>query len=257
MDSIDDRFIVEKLARDLGQTSFNPYPLPFEDSLPSLLFGYLSTDSTICRYRTRSAEVVVGPLPGASVNSMKMWVMLGPGEVALPVPVWVCAESVPELLNGSRRAELCDKALSIHECLHDWPGHSYAINSFRLAEMYDSFAPVESTVFAVVESCESAWGPAGPDPAQACSVTAVVSRMVMGTYRTFEHYTHWGPVPKPEKPGSSDTQSGVGATTRRDARSATVFDAVGRVVRGPNLRPGAYFVISRDGVEPARITVIR
>ena len=270
-DSINARFIIQRLARDLGQVGFYPYPLPFDSAVGDLPHGYLSTDSTICRFRTRSVQVIVGPQPGGSQRQAVLWTMLGPGEVALPIPVWVVAESMPELLNGPSRSALCDKALSIHECLHPDQGHIRAINSFRLAEMYDSFAPVESAIFAMVESCESVWGLAGPDPAQACSVTAAACRMVMKAYLRFEHYTHWSAAPTEPAPSDSDPQIMAGGSPVSAAPASIrvpVFDALGRRVAyavvaldkpaepPAGLRSGTYFMALAPGTRPVRLNVI-
>jgi hypothetical protein len=278
-DSIDARFIIQTLARDLGQVGFDPYPLPFEDSLGNLPRGFLPTDSTICRYRTRSVQVIVGPRPGAAPGQAMMWILLGPAEVALPIPVWVIADSMPEPLNGPDHAALCDKALSVHECLHPDLSHINAVNTFRLSEMYDSFAPVQSAIFALVDSCESVWGPNGPDPAQACSVTTTACRMVMQAYRSFEHYTHWGATPKapgpsgPNPTAQSADRVAISPAVSSKAERAWVFDAAGRRVAQARIKPdgavttptpiglrsGAYFLVFPPGTDlkPVRFTLAR
>jgi len=274
---LDTRFVIRTLARDLGQVGFNPYPLPFKDSLGNLPRGFLPTDSTICRYRTRSVQVIAGPRPGASLGQAMMWILLGPAEVALPIPVWVIADSMPEPLNGPDHSTLCDKALSVHECLHPDPRCINAVNTYRLSEMYDTFAPVQSAIFALVDSCESVWGLNGPDPAQACSVTTTACHMVMHAYRRFEYYTHWGPTPEAPGPsGPNPTAQSAGRVVLDPAASsraerAWVFDAAGRRVAQTRIKPdgtlsppiglrsGAYFLVFPPGtsLRPVRFTLAR
>jgi len=276
---IDARFVIQTLTRDLGAKGFNPYPLPYEGRVGELPFGYLPTDSSLARHSTRSAEIMVGPRPGARTGSGMMWMVLGPPEVSLPVPVWVQAGPVPELLNGPERALFCDEAIQLHGYVHSDPTYPAAANTFRLRELYDSFASVESAIFALVESSEARWGPTGPTPEQARSVTLQACDSVLAAYINFWDYVNReAQIHRPD--GRYGTWQNVTRDTivlrfPPDARpgSAQVFDALGRKVAEMNLTPGQtvvtwepsglrsgnYFVVfpSGSGVRQLRFTYFR
>ncbi len=104
-------FILRHMARDLANEVINPYPLPYKEGQDGFPPGYIRTANSINRYRTRSAVVIQGVLPGEDPRLTTMWVMLGEPVCTVAVPVWVLAEKVPAVLNGTATAPFCDLAL--------------------------------------------------------------------------------------------------------------------------------------------------
>ncbi|MBM3313448.1 hypothetical protein FJY70_02510 [candidate division WOR-3 bacterium] len=276
---IDARFIVETLARDIGSTSFSPYPLPFRGHYRDLPYGYVSTDSTICRKKTRSVEVMVGTRPGEPAGRAMMWVLLGSPEVSLPVPLWVQAGPVPEPLDGAERARLCDEAIRLRDYVRPDLYRPEAINTFRLADLLDRFAAVEARLFDLVDSAEAVWPEGGPSPEQARTLTSDACQTVLDAYIQFWDHVHREPcsplpdtfLPTRQNVSRDTVLFGTPASTR--AGTAKVFDVSGRqvatfaVLGGPRtaawcatgLPAGGYFVVfpASATAPPARFTLVR
>jgi hypothetical protein len=278
-DSISVRFIVRTLARDMGSENFDPYPLPFCGYYQSLPFGYIGTGTTICRLPTRSTEIMVGTKPGEPASRAMMWVLLGPPEVSLPIPLWVQGGPVPELLDGPERSRICDEAIRLRGFIRDYPEDEDAVNTIHLKAVLDRFAPVEERLFAMVESAEAAWGANGPTPEQAAQVTAAACDTVLDTYLSF-----WVKTEREPQPALPDTTVGIGRSVSRKTvlfgipgtvrpGTAGVYDAAGRCVatfpvvegqrsirvRFTGLMTGNYFVVFPRGssTPPVRFTLVR
>ena len=278
-DRIDVRFIIYTLARDVGALNFDPYPLPFDGVIGELPRGYLPTESSLCRVTTRSVEIMVGPRPGWSAASSMMWVMLGPAEVSIPVPVWVQAGPMPELIDGTHQSILCDEALRLHDFIHSAPEFPGAVNTFRLKQLYDNFAATESLLLRCVDSCEAAWGPTGPTSEQARWVTSYAANLVLGAYVDF-----WDSMNRDGTVVIGDRGAGAWQNVSRDTvlfrlppGTATgtvgIYDAGGRQVAAmapqpgqslirwlpAGLRSGSYFAVfpALSGLRPLRFTFLR
>ncbi len=276
---LDQRFIMGRLARDLGQVGFNPYPLPYSGTVGSLPPGYLSTDTTVCRLKTRSVEVIVGPRPGGSPGTGMLWYYPGSPLTSLPIPAWVAAESVPEALNGPERAVLCDEAIRLRDWLHSAPAFPYAINSRALAVVLDFFTPVESIVYQLVDSCETAWGNSGPDPLQAWDVTSRCCSLALDAYRGVWDRLLWERLARYSVPGPESMPTVVRGTGRVPLPAdfprgrAAVLDAAGRQVAElllgrsqasfdwppAAITSGNYFLLGRDeqGIRLLRLAYVR
>uniref|UniRef100_A0A7C4GK06 T9SS type A sorting domain-containing protein n=1 Tax=candidate division WOR-3 bacterium TaxID=2052148 RepID=A0A7C4GK06_UNCW3 len=271
--TLDTRFVIQNLCRDLGQVGFDPYPLPFTGSYGILPPGFLPTDSTISRNSTRSVEVMVGPPPGCGPGRGMMWFLPGSPDVSLPIPVWVAGGAVPEVL-GPARALLCDEAGRVHDYIHSDPDFPSAVNTVALAQVLRFFAPRESTLFALVDSAESSWSPAGPDSTRAARLTARVCSLALAAYADFWDYID-GSRPGPLPPVETIPAFARGTVTFRlpadlRGRRLTVYDATGRqaaaiptsesqpqfVWEPSGLRPGTYFV-AVPGARVFRLTYLR
>jgi hypothetical protein len=276
---IDQKFITRTVARDIGSTHFDPYPLPFLGYYRDLPYGYASTDSTICRKKTRSVEIMVGPKPGEPGGRAMMWVLLGSPEVSLPIPLWVRGGPVPEPLNGAEHARLCDEAIRLRDYVRPDPDRPEAVNTFRLAGLLERFAPVEARLFDMVDSAEAEWPLAGPTPEQATRLTGDACTIVLDAYLQFWDKLYrepYAPIPD-TNPATRQTVSrdtvlvGLPASVRTG--TARVFDAAGRqmaefgIQRGQRavawrplgLTSGNYFIVFPAGsaARPVRFTFIR
>lgn len=231
-------FIIQTLSRDLGQVSFDPYPLPFLGRFGALPFGYLPTDTTICRSQTRSVEIMVGPAGDENPNTGMVWVLLGQPIATLPIPLWVAAETVPPYLDGNRTSPICDESQKLVAYLYPLPEHPKAVNTFRLARWLQFIAPVESTIFDFVSRYETNWRPNGPSRDEARTITDSICRLVLTTYNTF-----WQMVETEElllfKPGPKTT---VHPKTP-SLNAFRIFDITGRAVE-PSRAKGVVFLLT-------------
>ncbi|MFO7676060.1 MAG: hypothetical protein R6X12_07085 [bacterium] len=225
-------FITRFLARDLGQVGFDPYPLPFEGRLGDLPFGFLPTDTTIGRAVTRSVEVMVGPRPGGPASDGMMWIMLGSPFASIALPLWVQGGPVPELLDGPGTARLCDEAQALDRHLRSAPGRPGLINTLSLRRALDFFAPLESLVFARVDSLERECGPAGPDSAAAAALTGQYADELAGLYARFWRQFDWSARTNLAEQAASATATvarGVlSLPVPAGATRLVVYDAAGR-----------------------------
>ncbi|MEO0073032.1 MAG: hypothetical protein ABIK43_00025 [candidate division WOR-3 bacterium] len=178
-------WILQVLCRDLGQLGFNPYPLPFTGRYGNLPRGYLPTESTISRQTTRSVEIMVGRLPECPVGSEMMWAVLGSPDVGLPVPLWIAAGKVPPALDGYVRSQICDEAARVHSYIHSDPRYPAAVNTVALYTVQTFLAPVESLIFAMVESSANTWHKNTPLPEQAYDLSQAVCETILAAYRRF------------------------------------------------------------------------
>ncbi|MGQ9678503.1 MAG: carcinine hydrolase/isopenicillin-N N-acyltransferase family protein [bacterium] len=231
-------FIIQTLSRDLGQVAFDPYPLPFLGRFGTLPFGYLPTDTTICRSQTRSVEIMVGPAAGENPYTGMVWVLLGQPIATLPIPIWVAAETVPYYLDGAITSPICDESQKLVAYLHPLPEHPKAVNTFRLTRWLEFIAPVESAIFDLVSQYETNWRPNSPDRDEARTLTDSICRLVLTTYNNF-----WQTVETEEsvllKPGPKKT---VYFKTP-SLNSFSIFDITGRAVE-PSRAKGVVFLLT-------------
>jgi hypothetical protein len=278
---IDTRFLIDTLCRDMGQTFFNPYPLPFSDSLPGYQYGSIPADSTICRRTTRSMELMIGPRPGEPASRGMMWILLGAPEAALPIPLWVRGGEVPGAMNGNRSSIICDEAIGVRDFLRSDPSHPTAVNTFRLCAVRSGLAAVESTLLAMVADSEAVW-PDGPSAGQAYSLTATACDAVLQGYTDLWdeiNSHHWGSG-LPGAAGQAKHEPNISRETVRVTVPGTnwhgpvsIFNALGRRVAyfpyrqsgsvlswtPGGLGSGSYFVVFPAAAQlpPTRITYIR
>jgi hypothetical protein len=275
------RFLFDVVGRDVGQTFFDPYPLPFCDSLDGLAYGYVPIDSTIGRHTTRSVEVMVGPRPGEPASRGMMWISLGAPADGLPIPLWVSGGPVPELLHGVGSSVICDEALRVRDYVRADPSHPSAVNTFRMQLVMAGFAQAESAIFRAAADSEAAWTD-GPSPEQAAGLTDWASERVLAAYfDLWDELNHpeWGiNVPKPDprlraRPSVSRETIRVTLPGSSWHGPVRIFDAMGRQVATlpwqqsgtvvnwtpRDLASGTYFMLfpPESGLKPARITYLR
>ncbi|MEO0080815.1 MAG: carcinine hydrolase/isopenicillin-N N-acyltransferase family protein [candidate division WOR-3 bacterium] len=252
-------FVMRVLARDMGSVGFDPYPLPFYGCVGELPFGHVPAGSTICRTTTRSAEIMVGPKPGVSPASGMMYVMLGPPETSVPIPLWVNGGPVPEHLDGPERARLCDEAIALRAYTRSEPQYPDAVNTFSLCRVLSAVASAESIIFSRVRQLE-AERPEGPGADEAAALTVLSCRLAIESVENFwEHFyspkSDSAPAGRPNiVPAVSrgsvviSLPEGMHRVRVCDAAGRTVAELVGRsgdtqlVWKPDGLGAGRYFV---------------
>ncbi len=104
-------YLLRHLARDLRNDLVDPYPLPYGGIQEGHPAGYIRTNYSINRYRTRSCAVFHGVLPGEDPLLTTMWVVLGEPVCGIAVPHWVRAAAIPLEMNGTSTAPMSDAVL--------------------------------------------------------------------------------------------------------------------------------------------------
>jgi len=198
---LDRVWLVESVAKDLGQIDFDPYPLPYLGSVQSMPPGLLPATATISRTKTRSAVIVAGPRPGEPVSLSTMWAMLGEPSISMALPLWVGAQSVPHGLVDEPTAVLCDEAKHVKTYAYsDWQYPS-AINSFRVAEVNQFLGTAAAAVNARTDSCLDRWGDVPPTVADFAQAQLDAAGIALREYARF-----WQAHPDEEPRESTDRQ---------------------------------------------------
>jgi hypothetical protein len=272
------KWIIQNLARDFGRTWFDPYPLPFDSTYASYLFGYLPTESTLSRRTTRSVEVMVGPRPGEPAGRAMMWILLGDPQVSLPIPAWVQTGPMPKPLDGDTASELCSEAIRLRNYVRSDPLHPEAVNTFLLVDLREKLAAAESGLFAMVDSAEAAWPLTGPTPEQANEITSRACLSALAAYAGFWARPERLPCAPVGDPRATITpthtrgpiliqlgapvRSGTAGVYRTDGRRAASFPVAGSQVvlrwNAAGLDLGSYFVVlPGNPTGPGRFTLVR
>jgi hypothetical protein len=159
-------YLIDTVARDLGGLTFDPYPLPFEGRVNSFPRGYLPTNATICRTKTRAGLFITGRRPGEPVGLSTMWTILGQPLVGVPVPLWVGARSVPREMYDHPTAALTDITLSLRAAAYHDPDYPEALDSYPLADIADALATVKQDIAATTVPAMREWNLVPPDSAE-------------------------------------------------------------------------------------------
>ena len=93
-------FILQTLARDIYCCQGDPYPLPFYGKLDTLPVGFVDTNESLNRFKTRSCSVIRGTLPDEDPLLATTFALLGPPVLSIAVPLWVGSGKVPEYLSA-------------------------------------------------------------------------------------------------------------------------------------------------------------
>ncbi|MBN2541598.1 T9SS type A sorting domain-containing protein [bacterium] len=191
---LDHKYIIQKVSRDMGQLEFDPYPLPYEGCYEGLPYGYLSTSTTINRYYSSSVEVIVGNLPHQDPKLGTLWAMLGEPITAIPIPLWVYADSIPPEINNFTSSPLWNEAGEIEEIVYT--GTCYrCVNTFTLAEIMDYFSLVEDWVFACADVMLEAWDRSVPRKEIFSNIQDIFAERVYEYYIAYTPLSTWNDKP--------------------------------------------------------------
>jgi len=233
---IDAEWVFDVLARDLALPDLDPYPLPFEGRYQGYAYGCFPTNQALNRKRTVSVEVMVGNRPGEPALTGMMWALAGGPEVGLPVPLWVCAESVPVALDGETTSELSDSAQSLRRYTYPYEELPDLVNTFAVHEVERTFASVESTIFAMTGSAEELRAGRVPTKDEAFALSEEACRLALNAYTRFGQ-----PPVRPDTARKLPTIVGDVLRLRMPAGvgRCDVFDATGRKKATLSSPPGA------------------
>ncbi|MCP4583214.1 MAG: T9SS type A sorting domain-containing protein [candidate division Zixibacteria bacterium] len=105
----DINYILGTMVRDFSLTChtespYYPYPLPYYGHQGDLPVGFVNTDETINRYKTRSCSIIRGVLPDEDPKLATTYAMLGQPVLSLAIPLWVASQTVPSCLHSGNQA---------------------------------------------------------------------------------------------------------------------------------------------------------
>lgn len=155
-------YILRNISRDLKNDHIDPYPLPYQGSQDGYPEGYIRTDYSINRNRTRSCVVFHGVLPTEDPILSTMWVILGEPVCGIAVPVWVYAGSTPPEMNGTQTAPMCDASIAKKEICYPLGSSSQYIDTYALDNgsgggIFSYTFQIEDWIFAKTESTLNNW----------------------------------------------------------------------------------------------------
>jgi hypothetical protein len=174
-------FLLHTVARDLNNGVIDPYPLPYEGSQDGLPVGYIRTNNSINRFKTRSCVVFHGILPGENPLLTTMWVILGEPVCSIAVPVWVLAGSVPAELGGPVTALMDDTAIIKRAACYSLLTSPEYINTYKLDDglgggIFSFTLPTEDWTFKQAREALSNWRVSFPAPETTARVQNEIAR---------------------------------------------------------------------------------
>ena len=180
---LDAPYIIDKIARDLGSPGFDPYPLPFRDTLGSYPYGFLPTTASINRYRTRACVVIVGKGLNETNNFPRMWTILGEPCAGIALPLFFAAGAVPEPMNGPGLPKICDWAKLMRDYVY--VGSDFGLNTFLLAPIYEKLLPLESEIFNITQANLNRWQIETPPASEILHFEDSLAQRVVEVYQQF------------------------------------------------------------------------
>jgi len=149
---VDYRFVIENLACDLSPDGENKLNLPFFDEASPYPFGYISTYETINRNITRSASVIIGKREAFDdIEYPVVWALLGQPILSVPIPLWVNAREVSDLVDGFEGSEVCHVGMMLRNCVYD-THLSHYFNTAVAAEIVDFFHDPIDDIYEIFET---------------------------------------------------------------------------------------------------------
>jgi hypothetical protein len=136
-ESVDERFVLRNIMRDLANNLDNPYPLPYSRSQAGGPDGYIyNFAGTISNNRTSSAAVIKGVIPGENPLLSTMYAVIGSPDLSLAYPLWVGAETVPIYLSRPDSTPMYEYCRVRRDRLYDNPDWFFFINSKALCDEF-------------------------------------------------------------------------------------------------------------------------
>ncbi len=156
-------YILKSVSRDLKNDQIDPYPLPYPGSQDSRPAGYIHTNYSINRHKTRSSVVFQGVLPGEDAWLSTMWVSLGEPGCGITVPLWTFAGATPHEMNGALTAPMCDASIAKDKFCYPLKTSPEYINTFTLDDgvgsgLFSYIRPIEDWIFANTAAAKIEWG---------------------------------------------------------------------------------------------------
>jgi hypothetical protein len=165
---IDVAFVLQSLARDLGNLYDDPYPLPYCRSQVNGPPGYIyNLGCTIANRSTTSAVAIRGVTTNESPLYTTIFAILGPPVLSPAFPLWVGSQSVPYYLSAPSGAPVYNLCVSRKSRLYDSWRAPYHLNSSTLVNVdsggvYSYIIPLENWGISQTELLLNTWAGAVP-----------------------------------------------------------------------------------------------
>lgn len=180
---LDAQYIIEKIGRDLGSPGFDPYPLPYRDTVGSYPPGFLPTTASVNRNRTRACVVIVGKGQDTPNEFFQMWTVLSEPCVGIALPMFFAAKAVPEPISGYELPKICALGQAMREYVY--MGTDFGINTFLLAPIHDEFHPLETEIFLGAQEQISKWQDSPPTATEIFEFEESLCERVVEAYEQF------------------------------------------------------------------------
>ncbi|HPG40899.1 MAG TPA: carcinine hydrolase/isopenicillin-N N-acyltransferase family protein [bacterium] len=98
--TLDYKYLLQNIARDLCAENLDPYPLPYTGSFRDAPAGYIKTTDTINRHNTTLCVVIHGTANIVKSTPAALWIIPGEPVCGIAVPVWAQSGTIPKELSG-------------------------------------------------------------------------------------------------------------------------------------------------------------
>jgi len=263
---IDAAFVLEYLARDLGNIYDDPYPLPYDGVQLGGPAGYIyNLGVTICNRSTTSAVAIRGARGDEPAFVTTIFGMLGQPILSTAFPLWVGGGEVPVCLSRPQGAPILEYCASRSGLLYDNPRVTYHLNSHYLLDenghgVFSYSLPLERWGINETDLLLETWHSQAPSGDELRSQQNRIANVIFAGY---SHETA-GPInefpsepPLPHNmvlsnypnPFNGGTYIIYSAPVVDSPVSARIFDILGRQVAevaGDEILPGTIYWNGRD-----------
>lgn len=187
---IDVAFVLQSLARDLGNLYDNPYPLPYHRSQVNGPPGYIyDLGCTIANRSTTSAVAIRGVTLSESPLYTSIFAILGPPVLSPAFPLWVGSQSVPYYLSAPSGAPVYNLCVSRKSRLYDNVRAPYHINSSALVNgdsggVYSYIIPLENLGISQTDLLLNTWGISIPTAADMEQQQSRIAREIFDGFQS-------------------------------------------------------------------------
>jgi len=122
--NLDDKYIIQHIARDLKSPDMAPYPLPCEQKFGNAPKGFVKTDASINQYRTVAGAVFQGVSKQNNVAPAFLWIIPGEPLCGVAVPLWPQCSNIPKELTGKSISNMSQLVSEKHNSIYHkkkWP----------------------------------------------------------------------------------------------------------------------------------------
>jgi len=116
--TLDYKFVIQQVSRDIADESGEKYKLPFYNSKDEENPFSIDTSNTINRNSTSAAIVFRGIKKDEPVELTTMWSVLGNPILSIASPSWIASGKVPNLLTGEKGSPICKNAIAMYDSLY-------------------------------------------------------------------------------------------------------------------------------------------
>jgi hypothetical protein len=247
--AIDAEYILQIIARDLYCSLGDPYPLPFMGQIDNLPGGWVNTNETINRFKSRSCSVIRGIKAGEDPRLTTTFAILGPPVLGVAVPLWVASGMVPDFFCEGDSAAwfqvICERMRSLYPVGHSptWMNTRYLVDTDS-SGVFSYTLGLESWAIGQADSLVESWIGLPLDTAAVRIAQDSIAETIWSgfaeqhnlvTYISYDDYSVSGfelPFCYPNPFNSSTTiRFGIAGLSDIEAVSIEIYNILGEKVR--------------------------